>query len=338
MHKIAITHGECGSVNYELLIRTFSDGTLLDNAVHPIFFGSSKILSMTAKSMGHSDFFQKTKRLQIEDVVPIADNIAYTRGKATKMSGEMAVAAVEKAVQSLKKGGSLGGGVLLTLPLDPEAVRLSRADFKNQASLIASYFSTGMPYRMFLSERLKTTFISPTSNIAGIAPDRVKSRILALHKTFKEDFSILSPRIAVLSMNENVNATELTDGDISILKPIVDKLMVDGNACFGPFTVAQALEMRDNFDVFLCMYREQQDMLFKDMETSSLCYFTAGLQIVHVEPHIPLNMGQLIDIAKAEQDLRNAIYYGMDIFAHRMENIPLLANPLGFSKKVEANE
>ena len=338
MQKIAITHGECGSVNYELLIRTFLDGILLDSVVQPILFGSSKILSMTAKSMGHPDFFQRTKKLQVEDVIPANKDIAYSRGEATKMSGELAIAAVEKAVQSLKKEESRGSGILLTLPLDPEAVRLSRADFKNQASLIASYFSTGTPYRMFLSERLKTTFMSPASSIANIAPDRVESRILALHKTFKEDFSILSPRIAVLSMSEDVNAAGLTDRDISILKPIVDKLMVDGNACFGPFTVAQTLEMRDNFDVFLCMYREQQDMLFKDLETSSLCYFTAGLQIVHIEPHLPLNMGQLTDIATAEHDLRNAIYYGTDIFAHRTENIPLLANPLGFSKKIEVNE
>jgi 4-hydroxythreonine-4-phosphate dehydrogenase len=332
MHKVVITHGECGSVNYELLVRTFLDGALLD-IVRPILFGLSKILSMTAKSIGHSDFFQKTKRLQVEDVIPVSENITYSRGMATKMSGEMAARAVEKAVQSLREGG-----VLLTLPVNPEAIRLSHPDFKNQASLIASYFSTGTPYRMFLSERLKTTFISPASNPAGIAPDRVKNRILALHKTFKEDFSILSPRIAVLSMNENVNAAKLNDGDTSILKPVIDELMVNGNACFGPFTMAQALEMRDNFDVFLCMYREQQDVLFKDLETSSLCYFTAGLRVVHIEPHTPLNMGQLTNLAEAEHDLHNAIYCGIDILTHRTENTPLLANPLGFSKEVEIND
>jgi hypothetical protein len=83
------------------------------------------------------------------------------------------------------------------------------------------------------------------------------------------------------------------------------------------------------------MYREQQEKLFKDIDTSSLCYFTAGLPIVHIEPCTPLNMEQLSDPLQAEQDLRNAIYFGADILTHRNENIPLFANPLGFSKKVE---
>jgi 4-hydroxythreonine-4-phosphate dehydrogenase len=188
---------------------------------------------------------------------------------------------------------------------------------------------------MFLSERLKATFLLSANNAASISSDRVKNRILALHKTFKEDFSILSPRIAVLSMNENVDATELSNGDRQILTPVINELMVNGNAVFGPFTTAQASEMRDNFDVFLCMYRQQQDLLFKDIETSLLCYFTAGLPIVHVEPCTSLNMGQLIDPLQAEQEFRNAIYYGIDIFANRNEILPLLVNPLGFSKKVE---
>ncbi|MDR0763369.1 MAG: 4-hydroxythreonine-4-phosphate dehydrogenase PdxA [Bacteroidales bacterium] len=328
MQKIAITHGECGSVNYELLIRTFLDGTLFD-VVHPVLFGSSKILSMTAKSMGHSDFFQKTKRLQIEEIVPVTENISYSRGTATKTSGEMAVASIEKAIQSFKDG------IILTLPVETEAIHLSHPEFKNQATTIASFFSACMPYRMFLSERLKTTFLVSTNSPTGISPDRIKSRILALHKTFKEDFSVLSPRIAVLSMNEDGSGG---DGDKQILTPVINELMVNGNAVFGPFTTAQALEMRDNFDVFLCMYQQQQETLFKDIETSSLCYFTAGLPVVHIEPQTALNMGQLTDPLQAEQDFRNAIYNGIDILSHRTENHQLLANPLGFSKKVEVTD
>jgi 4-hydroxythreonine-4-phosphate dehydrogenase len=346
MQKIAITHGECGSINYELFVKVFLDGTLLE-MVSPTVFGSSKILSMLAKSMGQPLFLQKAKKMQIDEVVPVSENISFSRSTATKTSGEMAVKALENAVQKLKAGlggdggfgsfgggGGFGGGVLLTLPLDADAVRLSRPEFKNQASLIASYFSEGSPYRMFLSESLKTTFMfASKSSDAAMSAAAVKKRILAVHETFKRDFSIFSPRIAVLSMNEDVNAAALCEKDKQVLTPVINELQVNGNAVFGPYTTTQALEMIGNFDVFLCIYREQQELLFKDRDTSSLCFFTAGLPIVHIEPHLPLEMGQVSDWQALETDLRNAIYWGVDILSHRQENAVLLSNTLGFSNK-----
>ncbi len=331
MHKIAITQGECGSINYELLVRVFLDGAVLET-VQPTLFGSSKILSMVAKSMGQPLFLQKAKKMQIDEVIPVSENINYSRGTVTKISGEMAVKALENAVQRLKS--IAGGGVLLTLPIDADAIRISRPEFKNQASLIASYFSEGNPYRMFLSENLKTTFMLSQSGLASVSAVAVKKRILALHETFKRDFSIFSPRIAVLSMNEDVNAVALCENDKQVLIPVINELQVNGNAVFGPYTTAQALKMIDNFDVFLCIYKEQQELLFKDRETSSLCFFTAGLPIVHVEPHIPLEMGQVSSGWQTlEIDLRNAIYCGVDILSRRQENAVLLSNTLGFSNK-----
>ncbi len=53
MQKIAITQGECGSINYELLVRVFLDSAFLET-LRPVLFGSSKILSMVAKSMGQT--------------------------------------------------------------------------------------------------------------------------------------------------------------------------------------------------------------------------------------------------------------------------------------------
>ncbi|MDR1740139.1 MAG: 4-hydroxythreonine-4-phosphate dehydrogenase PdxA [Bacteroidales bacterium] len=341
MQKIAITQGECGSINYELLVRVFLDSAFLET-LQPVLFGSSKILSMVAKSMGQPLFLQKAKKINIDEVIPVSENISYSRGTATKTSGEMAVKALENAVQQLKPVAE--GGALLTLPVDGDAIRLSRPEFKNQASLIASYFSEGNPYRMFLSENLKTTFMLAQSGLTGglaaVSAAAVKKRILALHETFKRDFSIFSPRIAVLSMNEDVKATALCENDKQILTPVINELQVNGNAVFGPYTTAQALEMIDNFDVFLCIYREQQELLFKDKETSSLCFFTAGLPIVHVEPHLPLEMGQVSDWQALEIDLRNAIYWGIDILSNRQENAVLLSNTLGFSNKdfVDVNE
>ncbi|MDR1973809.1 MAG: 4-hydroxythreonine-4-phosphate dehydrogenase PdxA [Bacteroidales bacterium] len=327
MQKIVVTHGECGGVNYELFIRTFLDSALLD-IVHPTFFGSSKILNMVAKSMGNNNFLQKARHLRIEEVLPVSENVQYSRGTATKVSGEMACVALEKAVKYLKTSNS---GILLTFPIDIEAVRLSRPEFKNQASLIASSFSAKMPYRMFLSDSLKTTFMMSSGSQSVLTSERIKNRIVALHNTFKRDFSILSPRIAVLSMNENIYDTKLCEKDNQVLTPVINELMVNGHAVFGPFTTTKALEICGDFDVMLCIYREQQQLFFKDRDTSSLCFFTAGLPIVHVEPHLPLNMGQLTDIPLAEQDLRNAIYWGVDIFSHREENVSVFANPLCFN-------
>ncbi|MDE7149715.1 MAG: 4-hydroxythreonine-4-phosphate dehydrogenase PdxA, partial [Bacteroidales bacterium] len=204
-------------------------------------------------------------------------------------TAETPFAALQQALTHLK---SEDLKALLTLPVDAEAVRADCAGFKNTPLWLASQFGGSRPFRMWLLEKWRVTFMTSLRMdrlSERLAADKVRERIESLYRTLQADFNIATPRIALLSMNPDLESAELCEADREVLQPMVAALQESGRPVFGPYAMktffAEGRELSaDAFHAVLCPYKEQSDWIQRQFGTERLCAYTAGLPFVHMEP------------------------------------------------------
>jgi 4-hydroxythreonine-4-phosphate dehydrogenase len=157
-------------------------------------------------------------------------------------------------------------------------------------------------------------------------------KLEAFHLSLKQDFGIVRPRIAVLSLNPYAAAESGIRGDEeeSIIMPAISEAEKHGVMSFGPYASDNFFGNRiyDKFDGVLAMYYDQGAAPFKTLSSEvGLCY-TAGLSVVHTSPA----HGAAYEIAgqniASEDSLRHAIYAALDICRNRHLYKEATRNPL----------
>lgn len=154
--------------------------------------------------------------------------------------------------------------------------------------------------------------------------------LTTLRSTLKQDFGIVEPRIAVLSLNPHAGeGGMLGTEEQEIIKPAIVEAFEQGTLAFGPFP-ADGLFANGGYtkyDAVLAMYHDQGLTPFKTLSPDGV-NFTAGLSAVRTSP----DHGTAYDIAGKgiadEQSMRNAIYAAIDIVRKREKWRVWSANPL----------
>lgn len=124
-----------------------------------------------------------------------------------------------------------------------------------------------------------------------------------LHKALKRDFSILNPRIAILSLNPTITTNE-TSEETNIIVPAVEELSKEGIQAFGPFDSSSFFDT-DNFKAFdavLQMYDSQCMEKYKQSYNEDVVTTISGINIPVVSTY-------------AEGILR-AIFTALDLFRY----------------------
>lgn len=318
--RVGITPGDGGPLHYGALARLFSDGGVFESVL-PFVYGSSSLLAQAAEKAGLGDMNVAAIN-QIQDIKGKRAQVLEPRAEGE--DGDVdAYAALQAGIRHLAQGQLR---VLVSLPLTDEEVRERHADFKNQAVAVAEIFS-GSPFRLLLARSMRLSFLTTTAkqDTAGyLSPQRVEQRIKAIYDVLRSDFSITTPRIAVLSAAMQGRPAQT---DTEVLKPVVDRLLEGGMPVFGPYAAQDFFTKPDHeaFDAVLCMYKEQAEMAFDILPKEDCCYYTAGLPIVHVEPVFGNG-----DTESAFRAVFRALCTGVDLDAARQQNMKLTENPLGY--------
>ena len=217
------------------------------------------------------------------------------------------------------------------MPINEGNVRQKYPDFKNQAVSVASAFP-GNPFRMLLCENLRLSFLTTVrreDSESYLSNQRIEQRIRDLYRTLQMDFSITTPRIAVLGMNKDLQSDRITLPGTQRIMPVVNSLFESGMPVFGPFPARAFLASQDirAFDAILCMYKEQMEMCIENRRREDMCYFTASLPVIHIET-MPV-AGD--DLDTAFRSMFRAVCLAMDMDAARQQNRLLTENPLGYA-------
>lgn len=336
--RVGITHGDINGVGYEVILKAFSDPTMLELCT-PIIYGSPKVAAYHRKAMDiQTTFSIVNSRADIQDgrvniLNCTEDELKVELTKPTAEAGKAALSALEKALQDYREGVF---DVLVTAPINKHTIQSDTFHFPGHTEYIEERVGKGEKALMILlKDDFRVALVTghiPVSEISRtLTQELIMEKMAIFHRSLKQDFGIDSPRIAVLSLNPHAGDEGLIGTEEqTVIIPAIQEMMAKGVLCFGPYPADGFMGSGNytHFDGILAMYHDQGLAPFKALAMDEGVNFTAGLPIVRTSPA----HGTAYDIAgqgiASEDSFRQAIYVALDVFRNRQIEREINARPL----------
>ena len=335
--KIGITQGDTNGVGWEVILKIFADNRLTE-LFTPVIYGSSTAAAYYQKRLNDIepmkfvvvDSAERAQQGRVNLVECGAKELSVTPGKPSKMGGEAAAAALNKAIEELKAGAI---DAMVTAPIDKEMIQSEAFSFTGHTEFLAKELE-GEPLMIMTSELMRVglaTIHVPVAEVAqSLSKELIVERINQINDSMRQDFGVVRPKVAVLALNPHAGDGGLLGAEEQeIIKPAIVEAYEAGVLAFGPFAADGffASGQFKNYDAILAMYHDQGLAPFKTLTPNGV-NFTACLAEVRTSP----DHGVAYDIAGKgvadEQSMRNAIYEAIDIVQRRREWAEWNANPL----------
>ena len=336
--RVGITHGDINGVGYEVILKTFSDPTMLELCT-PVVYGSPKVAAYHRKAMEIQTSFsivnsaEEVQDGRVNVVNCIEEELKVELTKPTPEAGKTALAALERALADYREGLF---DVLVTAPINKHTIQSDVFHFPGHTEYIEERVGEGQKALMILLKgdfrvALVTGHV-PVRDIAGeLTKELIMEKMEIFHRSLKKDFGIDNPRIAVFSLNPHAGDNGLLGTEEQeVIIPAMKEMIARGVQCFGPYPADGFMGSGNytHFDGILAMYHDQGLAPFKALAMDEGVNFTAGLPIVRTSPA----HGTAYDIAgkgiASEDSFRQAIYVAIDVFRNRQREKVARANPL----------
>lgn len=336
--RVGITHGDINGVGYEVILKTFSDPTMLELCT-PVVYGSPKVAAYHRKAMEIQTSFsivnsaEEVQDGRVNVVNCIEEELKVELTKPTSEAGKAALAALERALADYREGLF---DVLVTAPINKHTIQSDAFHFPGHTEYIEERVGGGQKALMILLKgdfrvALVTGHV-PVRDIAGeLTKELIMEKMEIFHRSLKKDFGIDNPRIAVFSLNPHAGDNGLLGTEEQeVIIPAMKEMIARGVQCFGPYPADGFMGSGNytHFDGILAMYHDQGLAPFKALAMDEGVNFTAGLPIVRTSPA----HGTAYDIAgkgiASEDSFRQAVYVAMDVFRNRAWEREISARPL----------
>lgn len=332
--RVAITHGDINGVGYEVILKTFSDPTMLELCT-PIIYGSPKIAAYHSNLLNIEVPFVNIKNAKdahdgkLNMLSVIDDETKIDLGMATPESADAAKTAIDKALSDYKAGLF---DVLVTAPVSKNSIK----GFNGHTSYIENALNDGKKGLTILTnDDLRVALV--TNNVAikdiaeAITKQKIEEKATIFYQSLRRDFRVSSPRIAVLALNPRCGEDGvLGDEELTIITPAIKELAEQGIQVFGPYAADDFFGRCAyyRFDGVLAMYHDQGQTPFKAVAYENGVRFTTGMQLIRTAPAHGVNFAAAGKNLTDEQSLRNAIYVAIDVWRNRQNYDEPLENPL----------
>ena len=312
---MAVTMGDASGVGPEIVVRRFAEGLLGSDSV---IYGDAAVLTnavavlaldVRIRSIQEPDEVadgalnvRDLKRLGAEQVTP---------GVLSRKAGAAALAYVDCAARDALAGKVAG---VVTLPMNKEATRASRPDFKGHTEFIAGLCGVEDFAMMLTVPELAVTHVSAHVSlreaIERVEPVRIRKVIDLTHEALSR--FIERPRIAVCGLNPHAGEHRLFGTeDEDIIRPTVERAAADGLDVSGPHPAdtifRQAIHL-DRYDAVVCMYHDQGHAPMKLYGFERGVNVTIGLPIVRTS----VDHGTAFDIAWQGKAFTDSLGHALD--------------------------
>lgn len=150
--RVGITHGDINGVGYEVILKTFSDPTMLELCT-PIIYGSPKVAAYHRKAMDIQTNFSIVN--SADDAQPdklsivncTEDELKVELSKPTPEAGKAALDALERALQDYREGMI---DVLVTAPINKHTIQSETFHFPGHTEYIEERVGEGQKALMIL--------------------------------------------------------------------------------------------------------------------------------------------------------------------------------------------
>ena len=336
--RVGITHGDINGIGYEVILKAFSDPTMLELCT-PIVYGSPKVATYHRKAMDIQANFSIINeadealdgKLSILNCVD--DELKVELTAATPDAGKAALDALERALQDYREGLI---DVLVTAPINKHTIQSDAFHFPGHTEYIEERVGDRRKALMILlKDDFRVALVTghiPVRDIATtITKELIMEKLSIFHRSLKQDFGIDCPRIAVFSLNPHAGDNGVIGTEESeVIIPAMQEMIAKGIQCFGPYPADGFMGSGNftHFDGILAMYHDQGLAPFKALAMDEGVNFTAGLPIVRTSPA----HGTAYDIAgqgiASESSFRQAIYTAIDVYRNRVIEREIHARPL----------
>lgn len=340
--RVAISHGDVNGINYEILLKTFTDERILDLFV-PIIYGSAQAEGFWRKHLAMDKALPWQQITSAEEARPgVVNLIDIARpgdvqieiGKPNKKAGDLAYIALERAITDVLAGKA---DVLVTAPINKGVMPKDIFPYAGHTQYLEDKAATesGKSLMILCSGDCRVALATghiPVAEVANnISKELIISKCQMMISGLVRDFGIPKPRIAILALNPHAGDGGLIgDEEETIINPAIQALSAQGHIVFGPYPADGfwASGREESFDGILAMYHDQGLAPFKTLYMSEGVNTTLGLSIVRTSP----DHGTGYDIAgegmASADSLRQAIYLGLDIYRSRQRHDQATKNPL----------
>ena len=336
--KVGITHGDINGIGYEVILKAFSDPTMLELCT-PIVYGSPKVAAYHRKAMDIQTNFciiasateAVDNRLSILNCTE--DELKVELTKPTPEAGKAALDALERALADYREGLI---DVLVTAPINKHTIQSENFKFPGHTEYIQERVGDGQKALMILlKDDFRVALVTGHIPVKDITTTLTKNLIVEkatiFHQSLKQDFGIDNPRIAIFSLNPHAgDSGVIGTEEAEVIQPAIQELVSKRIQCFGPYPADGFMGSGnyEHFDGILAMYHDQGLAPFKAMAMDEGVNFTAGLPIVRTSPA----HGTAYDIAgqgiAMENSVRQAIYTAIDVYRNRLIEEEIHARPL----------
>ena len=341
--KVGITQGDSNGIGYEVILKTFSDPRTFEFCV-PVLYGSPKMASFYNELLASANItpceiqiihdVQKAVAGKLNLIRCVDDSTPPEPGKSTEAAGKAAFMSLEAAVSDLKKGVTQA---LLTAPISKHSIQSSNFVFPGHTEYLEKHFGNNQhpSLMILLNDCLRVALVTghiPLSEVSKrVTTSVILEKLSVFNRSLHEDFGIIRPRMAVLSLNPHTGDHGLLGNEeAEIIVPAIEEADKNGLSVFGPYAADGffGAHIYRLFDGVLAMYHDQGLAAFKAIAMDDGVNFTAGLTKVRTSPA----HGTAFDIAgkikASENSFRHALYTLVDVYRHRKKFIAATANPL----------
>ncbi len=313
--RMAVTMGDASGVGPEIAVRRFADGLLGGDAV---IYGDAAVLARAAEVLGLDVPIHPVAEPDeaVEGVLNVRDlkllsAEQVTPGVLSREAGAAALAYVECATRDALAGKVAG---VVTLPMNKEATRASRPDFKGHTEFIAGLCGARDFAMMLTVPEVAVTHVSAHVSlreaIERVRPRRIRTVIDLTHQALSR--FIERPRIAVCGLNPHAGENRLFGTeDEEIIRPTIERAAADGLDVSGPHpadTIFRQAIRLDRYDAVVCMYHDQGHAPMKLYGFERGVNVTIGLPIVRTS----VDHGTAFDIAWQGEAFTDSLGHALD--------------------------
>ena len=224
-------------------------------------------------------------------------HLPITPGKFTRQSGVIAGTSLALAASDCLAGNIDG---IVTSPISKEAIHAAGFRFPGQTEMLAKLTHSGDVVMMFVSGSIRVALATihiPVHQVStNLTKSYLSSKITTVLSSLRTDFSIRSPKIAVLGLNPHAGEHgAIGKEEQIIIEPVIHRFRNRGIRIDGPFPADGfwGTNRHREYDLTLAMYHDQGLIPFKMNHFTTGVNYSAGLPIVRTSP----DHGTAFDIA-----------------------------------------
>ena len=290
--KVGISCGDPNGIGLEIILKSLKDSLTLD-LMTPIVYCDFNIISF------QNDFFKtnvelepltknQSPKLNKINVFHIDEHDFKTEfGKTTQKAGSIAFKSLKHTVDALKQGKV---DLIVTAPINKKNIQSKEFDFPGHTDYLSNNFN-GESLMFMITDNLKVGLLTdhiPLSKVTeNLTFDRILGKISCMQHSLKNDFCIVDPKIALLSINPHCGDDGVIgDNDQKILIPAVKKLLDLGFSVSDPFPADSFFGsgLFNQYHATMAVYHDQGLIPFKTISFGEGVNFTAGLDIIRTSP------------------------------------------------------